>query len=79
MLEKETKHMSARRMSRRVGMLSSDLTQCQYLTTKHSIPRHIPMISALEEAQCAWNARDLRNAMTNLSEIQDLRVFDLDT
>ena len=37
------------------------------------------MISALEEAQCAWNARDFRNAMTNLSEIQDLRVFDLDT
>ena len=38
---------------------------------------HIPVISALEK--CVWNARDLRNATPFLSEIQDLRVFDLDT
>ena len=74
--------VSARRISRPIGMLSSDLTQCQYLTTKKSIPHHtqvslIPMIPALEK--CVWNARDLINATINLSEIQDLRVFDLDT
>ena len=38
---------------------------------------HIPVISALEK--CVWNARDLRNAMRILSEIQEFRVFDLDT
>ena len=38
---------------------------------------YIPVISALEK--CVWNARDLRNATLILSEIQDLRVFDLDT
>ena len=35
------------------------------------------MILALEK--CAWNARDLRNATIIFSEIQDLRVFGLDT
>ena len=35
------------------------------------------MIPALEK--CVWNARDLRNATIIFSEIQDLRVFGLDT
>ena len=69
--------MGARRTPRRFGMLASDFTQCGYLHMKNPIPRHIPMIPALEK--CAWNARDLRNATIIFSEIQDLRVFGLDT
>jgi hypothetical protein len=38
--------MSARGISRRVGMLVSDFTQYQYLTTKDSIPCDIPVIPA---------------------------------
>ena len=39
--------MSARRIPRRFGMLASDFTQCQYLTTKDSMPCNVLVIPAL--------------------------------
>ena len=39
--------MSARRIPRRFGMLGSDFTQYQYLTSKNSMPYNIPVVPAL--------------------------------
>ena len=69
--------MGARRIPRRFGMLASDFTQCQYIHTKNPMPHHIPVIPALLECVC-WVAV-LNNQPLTFSEIQDLRVFDLDT
>ena len=70
--------MSARRIPRRFGMLASDFTQYQYLTTKDSMPCHNPVIPAL--VRCVrLIAVVLKIEPLDLFEIQDLRVFDLDT
>ena len=74
---KKTKHMSARRIPRRFGMLASDFTQYQYLTTKLSMPCHIPVIPAL--LGCVRLIAVLKIEWWDFFEIQDLRAFDLDT
>ena len=69
--------MSARRIPRRFGMLASDFAQYQYLTTKNSIPCNSSVIPALVRCVCL-NAV-LKIEPLDLFEIQDLRVFDLET
>ena len=67
--------MSARRIPRRFGMLASDFTQYQYLTTKDSIPCHNPVIPAL--VRCVRLIAVLKIEPLDLFEIQDLRVLTL--
>ena len=69
--------MSARRSSRRFGMLGSDFAQYQYLTTKDSVPCNNPVIPTL--VRCVRLIAVLKIESLDLFEIQDLRVFDLDT
>ena len=69
--------MSARRSSRRFGMLGSDFTRYQYLTTKDSVPCNILVIPAL--VKYVRLIAVLKIESLDLFEIQDLRVFDLDT
>ena len=71
--------MIARRIPRRAGMLASELTQCQYLTTKDSIPCNVPVIPSLVKYVQLIHVAVLRIDSFNFSEIQDLREFDLDT
>ena len=69
--------MSARGIPRRAGKLASDFTQCQYLTTKDSIPCHIiPVIPSL--VKYVQLIAMLKIESFNFSKIQDLGVFDLD-
>ena len=69
--------MSARKITRRFGLLASDFTQCQYLTTKNSMPCNIPVIPAL--VKYVRLIAVLKTQSLDFFKIQDLRVFDLDT
>ena len=68
--------MSTRRIPRRVGLFASDFTQCQYLTTKEMIFCNIHVFPSL--VKYVQLIAVLRIESFNFSEIQDLRVFDLD-
>ena len=61
--------MGARRIPRRVGMLPSEFTHYQYLTTKYSTPCNVLVIPAL--VRCVQ--------LIAVLKIEGLRVFDLDT
>ena len=65
--------MSARRISRRFGMLASDFTQCQYLTTKDSMPCNI--LPAL--VKYVRLIAVLKTQPLDFFKIQDLRVLTL--
>ena len=69
--------MSARRIPRRFGMLALDFTQCQYLTTKDSMPCKILVIPAL--VKYVRLIAVLKTQWLDFFKIQDSRVFDLDT
>ena len=69
--------MSARRIPRRFGMMASDFTQYQYLTTKNSMPCNILVIPAL--VKYVRLIAVLKIEPLDFFKIQDLRVFDLDT
>ena len=69
--------MSARRIPRRFGVLASDFTQYQYLTTKNSMPCNILVIPALVEYVRLIAV--LKTQPLDFFKIQDLRVFDLYT
>ena len=69
--------MSACRIPRRFGMLASDVTQYQYLTTKDPIPCNILVIPAL--VKYVRLIVVLEFEPLDFFEIQDLKAFDLDT
>ena len=69
--------MSARQIPRHFGLLGSDFTQYQYLTTKNSRLCNNPVILALVMCVCLIAVLEIESL--DLFEIQDLRVFDLDT
>ena len=58
-------------------MLDSDFTQCRYFQTKISMHCDILVIPTFEND--TLNERDLKMTTINVSELQDLRVSDLDT
>ena len=76
MLERK-KHTGVRTIPRCFGMLASGFTQCQYLTTKNSMPCHTPVISAL--VGCLELITVLKAQPWDLFKIHDLRIFDLNT